>query len=106
MAANEKLVERVAAALAGKRTERKKMFGGICFMVRGKMCVTVGADRIMVRIDPEDHDAAIARPGASTMVMKGREYRGYVRVAESAIKTKPQLDRWVRMALEYNKRLA
>ena len=80
------------------------MFGGLAFMLDGKMCVTVGADRIMCRIDPADHDAAVARPGCTPMVMRGREMRGYVRVGESALRTPAALDRWVRMAVEYNPR--
>ena len=53
--------------------EEKKMFGGLTFMVRGKMCVSVGKDRIMCRIDPAIHDAAIQRQGCRSVVMKGRE---------------------------------
>ena len=35
------------------------MFGGIVFMVGGKMCVSVGRDRLMCRIDPSLHDAGL-----------------------------------------------
>ena len=38
--------------------EEKKMFGGSAFMVGGKMCVSVGRDRLMCRIEPAIHDAA------------------------------------------------
>ncbi len=34
--------------------EEKKMFRGMTFMVDGKMCVSVGDDEIMCRIDPRD----------------------------------------------------
>lgn len=73
-------------------------------MLRGKMCVSVGKDRIMCRIDPAEHDAALRRPGCRTVVMKGREYRGFVHVTADAVKTKADLDFWVDMALDYNKR--
>ena len=103
MPADEVLLTRVEDALAGlPRVEQKKMFGGITFMVRGKMCVTVGADRIMCRIDPAAHDAAVTRKGATTVFMKGREYRGYVYVDADAIKSKRDLDYWVGMALDFN----
>ena len=81
MSRDEALLGRVKAALARIRpVEERRMFGGITFMVRGQMCVSVGADRIMCRIDPAAHDAAVARKGATTVFMKGREYRGYVYV--------------------------
>jgi len=72
------------------------MFGGVTFMVRGKMCVSAGKGGIMCRIDPARHDAALQRKGARTVVMKGREYRGWVYVDEAAVQTKRDLDYWVR----------
>ena len=41
-----------------------------------------------------------------TVVMKGREYRGYVHVDDAAVRSKKDLDRWVSMALDENARLA
>jgi TfoX/Sxy family transcriptional regulator of competence genes len=78
------------------------MFGGVAFMVRGKMCVTVGKDRIMCRIDPAIHDDVLGRKGCRTVVMKGREYRGYLYVDAKAVRTKRELDYWVQLALDYN----
>ena len=50
---NEELASRVRAALAyTQHLEAKKMFGGITLMVGGRMCVSVGSDRLMCRIDP------------------------------------------------------
>src|SRR6266404_2251281 len=58
------LLSRVRATLARVRdVEEKKMFGGTMFMVRGKMCVSARAERIMCRIDPALHDAAVKRKG-------------------------------------------
>ena len=102
---DEALAKRVRAALG--RTcpvQEKRMFGGLTFMVRGKMCVSVGKDRIMCRIDPAIHDAVIQRPGCRTVVMKGREYRGFVHVSTEAVKTKGDLDYWVGLARDYNAR--
>ena len=100
---NELLAKRVKAALGRIRPiQEKRMFGGVAFMVRGKMCVSVGKDRIMCRIDPAIHDATLQRKGCRTVVMKGREYRGYLYVSAEAVKTKSALEYWVDLALEYN----
>ena len=80
------------------------MFGGLVFMVRGKMCVSVGKDRIMCRLDPMIHDAALKHKGCRKVVMRGRPYRGYVYIDAGAVRTKRQLDYWVGLALEYNDR--
>ena len=103
MAADEILVRRVRAALEhAPDVEEKKMFGGLMFMVRGRMCIGVGRDRLMCRIDPARHDAALERKGCRTMTMNGREYRGYVHVERTAAKSSRDLAYWIRLALDYN----
>ena len=105
MAYNEKLTNRVREALAGiSNVEEKKMFSGITFMVNGKMCISAGNDRIMCRIDPAVHEESIKKKGCRTVVMKGREYKGYVYVNQEAIKSKKDLDYWIGLALDFNKR--
>ena len=104
MPINDALRIRVKAALARIRgVDEKPMFGGITFMVRGKMCVGVSKDRLMCRIDPAIHDAALKRKGCRAVVMAGREYRGFVFVDAAAVKTKRELDHWVGLALDFNK---
>jgi TfoX/Sxy family transcriptional regulator of competence genes len=101
-----RLVERVREALADVSGIReRRMFGGTGFMVRGHLCVSARPARIMCRIDPATHDEAIAREGCHTMTMKGREYRGYVRVDAAAVKTKRALKFWIDRALKFNRTL-
>jgi len=71
------------------------MFGSIAFMVRGKMCVSARKERIMCRIDPAVHDAALERTGCRPVMMKGRQYRGYVYVDAAAVRTKGGLAYWI-----------
>ena len=105
MAYNEKLANRIRVALSHLlKVEEKKMFGGLAFMVENKMCITVGGDRIMCRIDPAIHEEVIKRKGCHTVVMRGREYKGYVHVNENSIKNKKDFGYWIGLALEYNKK--
>lgn len=106
MPRDDALTNRVKAALARiPGVEEKKMFGGTAFIVRGKMCVSVRKEeRIMCRIDPAIHDAALERNGCRTVVMKGRQYRGYVYVDAEAVRTKGDLEYWVGLALDYNEK--
>lgn len=82
------------------------MFGSTAFMVREKMCVTASAEGIMCRIDPVLHDAALEREGCQTVVMRGREYRGWVDVQAEFVRTESALQYWVDMALSYNEAIA
>ena len=82
------------------------MFGGTTFMVDGKMCVSVGRERIMCRIDPAFHESALKRRGCRTVTMKGRRYRGYVHVDADAVKNQRDLDYWIGLALTFNRKAA
>jgi TfoX/Sxy family transcriptional regulator of competence genes len=105
MAINEKLTQRVRELLADvPKVAEKRMFRGITFMVDGKMCVSVGDDRIMCRIDPESHADAVKRPGCRTVEMGGRPYLGFVYVDEKRLPAKKDLKAWVDRALAYNPR--
>jgi TfoX/Sxy family transcriptional regulator of competence genes len=104
MAYNEHLAERIRQALAHvPNVKEQKMFGGLAFMVNGKMCVTVGPARIMCRIDPALHEDAVQKKGVSTVIMGGRTYKGYVHVTEDEVKTSKALAYWIGLALDYNK---
>jgi TfoX/Sxy family transcriptional regulator of competence genes len=105
MTKNDTLTDRVREALADvSKVEEKKMFGSIAFMVNGKMCINVGHDRIMCRIAPELHQAAISKPGCRTVTMKNREYTGYVFVSEKLLITKKDLEYWIKLSLDFNEK--
>ena len=63
MAYDEGLAERVRGHLEGAPELREqKMFGGLCFMVAGHMCVGIMGDELMVRGGKERNDELMARP--------------------------------------------
>ncbi len=104
MAYNEKLTARIREALSDiPNVEQKIMFSGVTFMVDGKMCISAGDHRIMCRIDPAIHHDVIKNRACSTVMMKGREYIGYVNVSEDTIEKKEDLAYWIGLALTYNK---
>lgn len=96
MAYSEELAERIRSALGGRDgvTERK-MFGGIGWMLHGNMaCGTMGDD-LLVRVNPDDADRALAEPGARPMQMGKRTMRAFIVVDSSAIAEDAQFARWV-----------
>lgn len=106
MAYNEYLAERVRAELKRHRmpVEEKAMMGGLCFMVRGKMCVGVDKDRLMVRLDPAVAAEALTRTGAAPMDFTGRPLRGFVFVSAEGWERAADLAAWLALALDYNPR--
>ncbi|MBM9547425.1 TfoX/Sxy family protein [Leptospira sp. 201903074] len=84
--------------------EEKKMFGGLCFMVNGKMCICVRNDEIMCRIDPETFESILSKKKARPMIHNGHLMKGFVFVKEENIKTKKEIEYWIQLSLEYNKK--
>jgi TfoX/Sxy family transcriptional regulator of competence genes len=104
VAYNEELIIRIRGALAHlRRVEEKKMFSGVTFMVNGKMCISAGDNRIMCRIDPSVYESALTRSGCSPVIMRGRQYKGFVYVDEEVIKSKKEFEYWIGLALAFNK---
>ena len=102
MAYDEQLADRIRRVL-GSRPDviEKKMFGGLAFMQGGKMFVGIIKDELMVRVGPEQHAAAIARPHARTMDFTGRPMEGYVQVAAAGCRTEKAIRPWVDIALAF-----
>jgi TfoX/Sxy family transcriptional regulator of competence genes len=104
MAHNEELTNRVREALVNvPNVEEKRMFRGVTFMVDDKMCMSTGNEELMCRVDPALHETLIEQNGCRTLVMKGRDYRGYIYIHESSLKSNEQLNYWIDLALDYNK---
>ncbi len=104
MAYDEKLAVRVRE-LFQKRTvafEEKRMMGGLCFLVDGKMCVGVENERLMVRLDPDVYDTVLKRKGCAPMDFTGRPMRGFVFVNLEGCSSARELASWLDLALEFN----
>lgn len=96
MAYDEALAERIRSVLAGRQdVTEQKMFGGIVFMIGGRMAVGVVHDDLMVRVGRDAHDDAVAHPHVRPMDFTGRPTQGFVYVAPAGVAGDPELQRWV-----------
>lgn len=100
MAYNERLAERIRTILAerGGISERK-MFGGLAFLLDGKMCVGVLNDDLLVRSGAERYAEALSNANARPMDFTGRPSKGMVYVSPAGVSRGPALRRWVEMGL-------
>lgn len=101
MAYDERLAERVRAALAGENglTERK-MFGGLAFMLDGNMACGIVKDELMLRLGPEGADTALDSPHVRQMDFTGRPMTGMVFVGRAGLEG-VALEGWVEQATAY-----
>ncbi len=106
MAYDEKLAEHVRGALKGRRgVSEKKMFGGLCFLVRGNLACGIVDDELMVRVGPDAYEDALSRKYAREMDFTGRALKGMVYVARPGLRSAPTLRGWVDRGFDYARSL-
>ena len=101
------LVNRLRELLADEDgLTEKKMFGGLAFLLHGNMSVSASRNGgLLVRVDPAETRAALARPHTALMQMGGRTMDGWITVAPEGLKTRRELAAWVTRSVGYARTL-
>jgi TfoX/Sxy family transcriptional regulator of competence genes len=105
MAYAEGLAQRVRELLEDRADDlevvEKKMFGGLCFMVRGNMFGGILQDDMMVRVGAEGHTDALAQPHARPMDFTGKAMKGMVYVGPEGLEGDDDLESWLQRGLNF-----
>ncbi|MEX2985981.1 TfoX/Sxy family protein [Streptomyces sp. C36] len=99
MAYDEVLAERVRERLEPEGVVAKKMFSGLTFLLQGNALANLYDEGLMVRVGKERTDEALEHPGARPLVMRGKEQRGWVVLAEETLDD-DVLDGWLQWAMD------
>ncbi|MBX3643031.1 MAG: TfoX/Sxy family protein [Rubrivivax sp.] len=96
MAFDAGLAQRVREALQGRAgiTERR-MFGGLAFLIDGKMFVGISGAKLMARVGAARYQDALAMPHVRQMDFTGKPMNGYVYVAPAGLVEDEGLKAWV-----------
>jgi hypothetical protein len=107
MAYDEDLAHRIRELIAGDPdVTEQRMFGGLAFLVAGNMSVAAsGQGGLMVRVDPEATEGLVTKPHVRPFEMRGRSMQGWLRVDVEGLRTKRQLEPWVRRGVAYARSL-
>jgi TfoX/Sxy family transcriptional regulator of competence genes len=107
MAYDEDLANRIRELMAHESSvTEQKMFGGLAFLIGGNMSVAAsGQGGLMVRVDPAETDALLEKPHAQRFEMRGRGMKGWLRVDAEGVRTKRQLEPWVKRGIAYARSL-
>lgn len=107
VAYDQDLANRIRELTCDERgVTEQRMFGGLAFLVSGRMSVAAsGQGGLMVRVDPDDTDDLVAKPHVGPFEMRGRPMRGWVRVDADGVRTKRQLEPWVKRGVAYARSL-
>jgi len=103
MAFDEKLAARIRNQLGKKKgLTEKKMFGGIAFLLNGNMSCGVHRDEMIVRLAPNETDAALAQKHTRVFDLSGgRPMKGWILVEPDGLKTDKALANWVDTGVTY-----
>ncbi|MBX3587927.1 MAG: TfoX/Sxy family protein [Ramlibacter sp.] len=96
MAFDEGLAQRVREALGPQSgiTERR-MFGGLAFLLDGKMFVGISGEKLMARVGAQHYADALALPHVREMTFTGRPLKGYVYIDPPGLVEDDALAAWV-----------
>lgn len=84
------------------QVEEKMMFGGLTFMVNGKMCLSVKGEQLMCRFDPDLHEEMSTRKGFQSLSRKGGHYKGHAYIQPEGYETAADLEHWLQLCVDYN----
>jgi len=106
MAYDEGLAERIRESIRELRdASERRMFGGIAFLLGGRMFVGIVKDALMVRVGVDAHPQALARPHVRPMDFTGRPMQGYVFVDPPGYEDDAALERWIQDGLAHARAL-
>ncbi len=102
MASDPKTLERVRRVLSRQKgvVEKRIVGGSLGLMVKGKLCVSVGEERILVRVDKGSRLKLLKKPGAKPMKMGGKTLTGFIFIELAGYRTDAQLKAWIQQSLE------
>lgn len=99
---DELLANRIRKALQSvTKVEEKMMFGSLCFMVNGKMCVCLKGDKLLCRIGAQAAENAKENPGCGRMMHGKREMKHFVWVTTDVLHTNAALEYWLDLSLKF-----
>ncbi len=102
MAFDEQLADRVREALAARSDlSEQRMFGGLGFTIDGNMACGVMEDELILRLPPEEAEAALREPDTRPFDFTGRPMKGWIFVGSEAIAGQEALAGWVDAGADY-----
>ncbi len=103
MAYNEEIEEKVDTLLADELTlKKKKMFGGMCYLINGNMAMGVYKDYLIVRIGNEEiANSLIDGKNVKPFDITGKKMKGWVMIDNALLDNDASVIEWCRLGLDY-----
>ena len=93
---NQNLEDKIdAAAKEWRNVEKKKMFGGVCYLLKGNMAFGIHKDSLIVRMDRDLAEKSLTGRNVKPFDITGRPMSGWVMVQEAGWKSPAGLAKWI-----------
>ena len=101
------LMESIRFILSQRKSffSERKMFGSVCFMLNGNICVGTWKGSLLVRVGKKKYDETLAEPHTKPADMSGRIMKGWVLVEPEGIEYEDDLKAWINRAVKFSSSL-
>jgi hypothetical protein len=102
MGFDDRLAQRIRKELGSRKgISEKRMFGGLAFLLNGNMCCGVHQRELIVRLDADRTELALAQPHTRIFDLSGRPMQGWILVAAAGLEDDDMLAKWINVAVNY-----
>ena len=96
MAYDDALANRIRRMFAARRDiAEREMFGGLAFLLRGRMCCGIVGRDLMVRVADDEFDVLLRGRYVRPMDFTGKPLKGFVYVSPPGFRTTVALRTWL-----------
>ena len=84
-----------------KQIEKKKMFGGLCYLLHGNMCFGIYKDYLIIRTDIDLAEKKLKEKNVKPFDITGKPMKGWLMVEENGLKGQVELKNWLDMGKKF-----
>jgi TfoX/Sxy family transcriptional regulator of competence genes len=95
----EDRIDKLAEGLGA--ISKKKMFGGICYLMKGNMCFGIYRESLIIRTFPDRAEELLKNEYFSPFDITGRPMKGWLLVSPDALETEDRLLDMLRLSLNF-----
>lgn len=101
--AYNKILEEKVESIAGnwKDVEKKKMFGGICYLLKGNMGFGIYKDHLIARMEKRMAEQKLREKNVRPFDITGRPVMGWVMVEEAGWRNEEDMTKWLDIGRRY-----
>ena len=102
MAYNQKLEEMIdTASCRWKHVEKKKMFGGVGYLLKGNMAFGILEDFLIVRMEKDLASTSLQARNIKPFDVTGKPLSGWIMVEEAGWKAQASLAKWLEKGKQF-----